>query len=53
MDPSFWHQRWQTQETGWHERAANPLLVKHISALHLAPGSRMFLPLCGKSLDIG
>lgn len=53
MDPSFWHQRWQTQETGWHERAANPLLVRHLSALHLPPGSRMFLPLCGKSLDIG
>lgn len=53
MDPSFWHQRWQTQETGWHERAANPLLVRHVSALNLPPGSRMFLPLCGKSLDIG
>ncbi len=53
MDASFWHQRWQTNETGWHERAANPLLLKHFAALALAPESRLFVPLCGKSLDVG
>lgn len=53
MDPSFWHQRWQTNETGWHERAANPLLLKHFPVLSLAKGSRVFVPLCGKSLDLG
>lgn len=53
MDPSFWHQRWQTNETGWHERAVNPLLVKHFPALSLGKGSRVFVPLCGKSLDLG
>jgi len=53
MDTSFWHQRWRTNEIPFHERAANPLLLKHFSALALAKGSRVFVPLCGKSLDIG
>lgn len=53
MDASFWHQRWQNNEIGWHERAPNPLLLKHFSALALANGGRVFVPLCGKSLDIG
>lgn len=53
MDASFWHQRWQTNEIPFHERAANPLLLKHYPALALAKGARVFVPLCGKSLDIG
>lgn len=53
MDASFWHQRWQTNETGWHEKATNPLLIKHFRALSLPNGSRLFVPLCGKSLDVG
>lgn len=53
MDASFWHQRWRTNEIPFHERAANPLLLKHFPALALAKGCRVFVPLCGMSLDIG
>lgn len=53
MDPTFWHNRWQTNQTTWHERATNPLLLMHFPALALAQGRRVFVPLCGKSLDIG
>lgn len=53
MDASFWHQRWQTNQTGWHEQAANPQLLKHFPALGLPKDSRVFVPLCGKSLDVG
>ncbi len=53
MDAAFWHRRWETNETGWHERAVNPVLVTHFPALGLAAGSRLFVPLCGKSLDVG
>ncbi|HBR48959.1 MAG TPA: thiopurine S-methyltransferase [Nitrospira sp.] len=53
MDASFWHNRWQTNQTGWHERAVNPLLITHFPSLHLPPGKRVFVPLCGKSLDLG
>ncbi len=52
MDPTFWHQRWEKNEIAFHESNANPLLVKHFSALSLAKGRRVFVPLCGKSLDI-
>lgn len=53
MEPSFWHNRWQTNQTGWHERAVNPLLITHFPSLHVPPGGRVFVPLCGKSLDLG
>ena len=53
MDASFWHQRWEKNEIAFHESAANPLLVKYFKDLCLAKGSRVFVPLCGKTLDIG
>lgn len=52
MDPSFWHQRWEKNEIAFHESKANPLLVTHFNELSLAKGSRVFVPLCGKTLDI-
>ena len=53
MEANFWHNRWQTNQTGWHERAVNPLLITHFPSLNVAPGGRVFVPLCGKSLDLG
>ena len=52
MQHSFWHEKWQKQQMGWHEPEANPLLLAHIDALALSENSRVFLPLCGKTLDI-
>ncbi|MDQ1811989.1 thiopurine S-methyltransferase [Massilia sp. CCM 9210] len=52
MDRDFWHRKWAINEIGFHERAASPLMVAHIGRLNLAPGSRVFVPLCGKSLDL-
>ncbi len=52
MGPNFWHKKWQESDIGFHNSDANPLLVKHFHALSLAPNSRVFLPLCGKTLDI-
>lgn len=53
MDPDFWRQRWHKNEIGFHERNGNPLLVKHVGVLDLKPDGRVFVPLCGKTLDIG
>lgn len=53
METSFWHNRWQTNQTGWHERAVNPLLIAHFPSLNVPPSGRVFVPLCGKSLDLG
>lgn len=52
MEADFWHQKWQSNEIGFHKSEANPLLVGHFSALGLAAGARVFVPLCGKTLDI-
>lgn len=52
MKASFWHQKWENNQIGFHESDVNPLLVKHIDQLNLAEGSRIFLPLCGKTLDM-
>jgi len=53
MEASFWHERWSTNEIGFHQSKPNALLEKHIGDLDLSSGSRIFLPLCGKTLDIG
>lgn len=52
MEASFWHQKWQRGEIGFHRDEANPHLVTHLSQLNLGEGSRVFLPLCGKTRDI-
>lgn len=52
MDADFWHQRWAANQIGFHESAPNALLVKHFPALALDNGRRVFVPLCGKTLDI-
>ncbi|MGZ8252407.1 MAG: thiopurine S-methyltransferase, partial [Methylophilaceae bacterium] len=52
MEASFWHNKWQRGEIAFHQSDANPLLVAHFEALNLPKGSRVFLPLCGKTLDI-
>jgi len=52
VDTKFWHQKWENNDIAFHESEANPLLVKYFNALSLVEGSRVFLPLCGKTLDI-
>ena len=52
MDAGFWHQRWEKNETAWHEGKANPLLVTYFKELSVAKDRRVFVPLCGKTLDI-
>ncbi len=52
MDLGFWRQRWEEGRTGFHQDRVTPLLERHWQALDLAPGSRVFVPLCGKTLDM-
>lgn len=52
MHPEFWHERWRTQRIGFHRDAPLPLLVAHWPTLRLPAGARVFVPLCGKSLDM-
>jgi len=52
MKASFWHHKWENNEIAFHERQANTLLTAHFDKLGLATGSRVFIPLCGKTRDI-
>lgn len=52
MTPEFWHKRWQEKRIGFNQSAVNPLLTEYIDHLDLAVGSRIFVPLCGKSIDM-
>jgi len=51
MEASFWHQKWEKGDIGFHKSEANPLLIQHLEELKLAKSSRIFLPLCGKTRD--
>lgn len=53
MEAQFWHEKWTRNEIGFHEAGGNAMLAAHFAVLGLAPGSRVFVPLCGKTRDIG
>jgi thiopurine S-methyltransferase len=53
MDLDFWRQKWEKNEIAFHQSKPNPVLVKYFKELKLVEDSRVFLPLCGKTLDIG
>lgn len=53
MDSEFWHARWENKHIGFHRSEVHPQLRKHLQALQLDAGARVFVPLCGKTRDIG
>ena len=54
MEHSFWHNKWQNNEIAFHEPQGNALLVKYSSVLlSTAKTPTIFVPLCGKTKDIG
>jgi len=52
MNPEFWYKRWQEGRIGFNQSAINPLLIEYFNRLNLTAGSRVFVPLCGKSIDM-
>ena len=52
MQPDFWHQRWADNQIGFHQSAPTTLLLKHWPSLGVPAGATVFVPLCGKSLDM-
>jgi thiopurine S-methyltransferase len=53
MHKSIWLERWEKGLTGFHNDEVNPFFTKHFKELELPLSSRIFVPLCGKTLDIG
>lgn len=52
MNQDFWISRWNENKTAFHQHTVNSSLREHLPGLGLAPGARVFVPLCGKSLDM-
>jgi thiopurine S-methyltransferase len=52
MQPDFWITRWERGETGFHQDEVNPWLRDYWPRLHAPVARRVFVPLCGKSLDM-
>ena len=52
MQPDFWLERWRTGQIGWHQAKFNPLLIEYWPKLELPEGCPVFVPLCGKTLDM-
>jgi len=52
MEAGFWHNLWESNNTGWHLNETNPFLEAFFGELKLQENARVFIPLCGKTLDI-
>lgn len=52
MDADFWHKRWQEKNIPFHEGRVNGYLKIYFTRLKCQPGDRVFVPLCGKALDM-
>ena len=52
MKKDFWLERWKQEEIGFHDKEVNTYLAQYWHELHLAQGRAVFVPLCGKSVDM-
>jgi thiopurine S-methyltransferase len=52
MEPEFWLERWQTRQIGFHQSGIHPMLERWWPSLGVPPDTRVYVPLCGKSLDM-
>jgi thiopurine S-methyltransferase len=52
METDFWLERWSKNEIGFHQRKPNEYLTEYWSQLGVATQATVFVPLCGKSLDM-
>jgi len=52
MEKKYWDTKWQNKDTGWDQQKPNPFLLKYFNNLNLKTGATIFVPLCGKSIDM-
>ncbi len=51
MKADYWHNLWETKDIGFHMEDVNNLLLRFFPLLKLQKNSRVFIPLCGKTVD--
>lgn len=51
-DNLLWQQCWRDRQSDFHQAPVNSLLTRFWSGLEVGKGGRVFVPLCGMSLDM-
>lgn len=52
VDSEFWERAWATGRTGFHQAAVHHALVRHAPRLLRTDSEVVFVPLCGRSVDM-
>jgi len=52
VDNQHWLDRWRENRIGFHETSVNQYLENYLPQLALPAGATVFMPLCGKAVDI-
>ena len=52
MEHTFWHDKWEKGEIGFHQSDIHPMLAGFADKFGIGDGCRVFVPLCGKSNDM-
>lgn len=52
MEADFWHARWEKNEIGFHQSKINSYLQQFWPLLNAPHDKAVFVPLCGKSIDM-
>ncbi|HZJ94133.1 MAG TPA: thiopurine S-methyltransferase [Thiopseudomonas sp.] len=52
MHADYWQKCWDNNQAGFHLRCTNPNLPKYWSLPALERGDTVFVPLCGKTVDL-
>lgn len=52
MKDTFWIERWEQGQIGFHQDRINSYLTSHWPKINAQKNTRVLVPLCGKSLDM-
>ena len=52
MNPEFWKNAWQKSQTNFTQKKPNSMLTQYFKELNTPKNGRVFVPLCGKSVDM-
>ncbi len=52
MQHEFWHDAWESGDTGWQQDEPNEFLRQYWPELQIPAGATVLVPLCGDSVDM-
>ena len=52
MEKAFWEESWERGNIGFHQQSIHHYLKRFYDRLLVAKGDPVFVPLCGKTLDM-